>query len=54
MSECRAHENDANLPDEDPAHVCVLPDGHFPATDHEDYSGFRWHNPEPKHEWVIS
>jgi hypothetical protein len=49
---CGAEQNTANLPANNPPHVCVDEDpDHWPRTKHHDYSvpPFEWDQPEPQH-----
>jgi hypothetical protein len=49
---CGAEQNTANLPANNPPHVCVDEDpDHWPDTKHHDYSvpPFEWDQPEPRH-----
>jgi hypothetical protein len=51
---CGAEQNTANLPANNPPHVCVDEDpDHWPRTKHHDYSGDEWDQPEPRHTVVI-
>jgi hypothetical protein len=51
---CGAEQNTANLPANNPPHVCVDEDpDHWPDTKHHDYSGDEWDQPEPRHTVVI-
>jgi hypothetical protein len=51
---CGAEQNTANLPANNPPHVCVDKDpDHWPRTKHHDYQvpPFEWDQPEPRHTW---